>query len=125
MRTNPLYVDASSNRPMTARSTLYPPSIANGTRGALPPELITRRPSNAGPPAPQNRIISHSGPMIVQQSAITSPRSTTQSVDFERHATSTAMRIVAKSLEIDVRQLDSAHGNGGENEENSARSKVK
>lgn len=126
-----MYADSSATRPATVRSSAYAHSGlggnvngyhqgSNGTRGPLPAELITKRPSSTA--VNQNRINTQSGPMIVHQT--TTPRSTAQSVDSERTTASTAIRVVAKSLEIDVRQLEVIHDNHVGKDENVDRTKV-
>jgi hypothetical protein len=119
VRSTPMYAGPIPSRPTTARLTThqntgttttasnyyYP--LPGTTKGPLPPELITRRPSSSFMPngASHNRVSTGTGPLIVQQPA-PPIRTESKANDNTNVRISTPLRAPAKSVETGLRQLD-------------------
>jgi hypothetical protein len=130
-RSTPMFAGPSTSRPMTARITThhntgtttaspnYYYQLPSGTKGPLPAELITRRPtssfvSNILPNGTSHsRVSTGNGPLIVQQpqqqqqqQQQTTKRNELKSNENGNVRLSTPLRAPAKSLETGLHQLD-------------------
>jgi len=120
-----MYAGPSSSRPMTSRVTThqntgttttatpssnYYYNISNNTRGPLPAELITRRPTSSYAAnilpngTSHSRASTGSGPFILQQS--TTIRNEIKSNDNATVRIPTPLRAPTKSVETGLQQLD-------------------
>jgi hypothetical protein len=122
-RSTPMYAGPSSSRPMTARITThqhtgtttasssnYYYNISNNTKGPLPAELITRRPTSSYSTnilpngTTHNRVSTGNGPFILQPS--TTIRNEIKTNDNGNVRISTPLRAPTRSLETNLHQLD-------------------
>ncbi len=117
-----MYAGPTPSRPMTARVTThqntgttttssnyyYP--LPNNTKGPLPAELITRRPTSSFIPngTSHNRVSTGTGPLIVHQPPPPPPtiRTETKANDSTNVRISNPLRPPAKSVETGLHQLD-------------------
>lgn len=140
-RSTSIYAGSSSNRPMTARITTHqntgtttttPTSyyypLSGNTKGPLPAELITRRPTSSFATnilpnsTTHNRISTGTGPIILQQS--TAMKTETRFNDNNNARVSAPLRVPAKSLDIGLHQLDGFNFDNVTLDEHQEKSKV-
>jgi hypothetical protein len=117
-RSTPMYAGTTPSRPMTARMTThqntgttttsssnYYYQLSNNTKGPLPAELITRRPTSSYPTnsTSHNRVSTGSGPLIVQQQTARTDTKTNENTNVR---ISTPLRVPTKNLETGLHQID-------------------
>jgi len=123
-RTTPMFAGPTPSRPMTARitthqhtgtttttpSSSYYYQLSNNTKGPLPAELITRRPTSSFTTngTSYNRVSTGTGPLIVQQPTTTTMTARTETKGIENTSVriSTPLRVPTKSLETGLHQID-------------------
>jgi hypothetical protein len=140
-RPTPMYAGPVPSRPMTARTTThqntgttttsssnYYYQLPSNTKGPLPAELITRRPTSSfashvlSNGTSHNRISTGTGPLIAQQS--NTIRNETKPNDNTNVRISTPLRAPAKSLDTGLHQLDGFNFDNVTLEEHVGRSRV-
>lgn len=117
-----MYAGPTPSRPITARMTThqntgtttgtstsagyyYHHQLPGGTKGPLPAELITRRPTSSFAPngASHSRVSTGTGPLIVQQPA---PATITRTEVKTSERISTPLRAPGKSSDTGLQQVD-------------------
>jgi hypothetical protein len=140
-RSTPMYAGPSSSRPLTARVTThqntgtttttssnYYYQLPSNTKGPLPAELITRRPTSSYSTnilpngTSHNRVSAGSGPFILQQP--TTIRNEIKSNDSTSVRIATPLRAPTKSLETGLHQLDGFNFDNVNLEEHPEKSRV-
>jgi hypothetical protein len=146
-RSTPFYAGPQSSRPMTSRATSHPYTntgttsnfhyqLPGGTKGPLPAELITRRPTssfgsnNVLNGTSHNRVSSGPGPLIVQQQQqqqqpTTSIRNEMRSIDTASGRVAAPFRAPAKSLDTGLHQTNGFNLNSVTGDEYHHKSTVK
>lgn len=136
-----MYAVATGSRPMTARVGTHQPTgpsaasnyyyqLPGGTKGPLPAELITRRPTSSFAAnilpngASHSRISTSTGPLIATP-APTAIRTEIKSSENGTIRTSTPIRPSTKSLEAGLHQLDGFNFDNVTLDDHQERSKVK
>jgi hypothetical protein len=131
----------TSSRPMTARATYHSNNdkatssnfyyqLPGGTKGPLPPQLITKRPSTSrvsNQPSngvSQSRVSSETNPINVQQNHTTSTNNVARSIDTANTPVPSSLRTPAKSLDIDFHHLDGFNLNSATIDEHPDKSRV-
>ena len=139
-----MYAGPTPSRPITARMTThqntgtttgtstsagyYYHQLPGGTKGPLPAELITRRPTSSFAPngTSHTRVSTGTGPLIVQQPApATITRTETKSNENTNTRISTPLRAPGKSSETGLQQIDGFNFDNITLDEYPGRSRVK
>ena len=138
-----MYAGPTPTRPMTARMTTHQhtgtttststPSgyyyqLQNGTKGPLPAELITRRPTSSFAPngTSHARVSTGTGPLIVQQPGpATITRTETKANENPSNRISTPLRAPGKSTETGLQQIDGFNFDNIILDDHSGRSRVR